>query len=83
MALTDPDFDFETKIKLLKPIIEYEVPELTENSITAPEKVVSNHRKYQSWESHHSRKLADDHSPWYRGRGSRVVGEMKRIGLLS
>ena len=48
MALTDPDFDFETKIKLLKPIIEYEVPELTENSITAPEKVVSNHRKYQS-----------------------------------
>ena len=40
MALTDPDLDLETKIKLLNALIAYEVPELTEISITAPDKVV-------------------------------------------
>lgn len=37
MALTDPDLDLETKIKLLNALIAYEVPELTEISITAPD----------------------------------------------
>jgi len=40
MALTDPDLDLETKIKLLNALIAYEVPELTGISITAPDKVV-------------------------------------------
>ena len=39
MALNDPDLDLETKMKLLK-ALEYEVPGLTEISITAPEKNV-------------------------------------------
>ena len=40
MTLTDPYLDLETKIKLLNALIAYEVPELTEISITAPDKVV-------------------------------------------
>ena len=40
MALTDPDLDLETKIKLLKAFNKYEVPELKEINITAPYKVV-------------------------------------------
>ena len=71
MTLTDPYLDLETKIKLLNALIAYEVPELTEISITAPDKVVITENT--NLESHHSGKLDDVHSSWHRERGSRVV----------
>lgn len=40
MALADPDLAFETKTKLLKVIMDHKVPDITEISKTAPEKVV-------------------------------------------
>ena len=70
MALTDPALDLEIKIKLLNALIAYKVPELTEISITAPDKVVITENTNLS---HHSGKLDDVHSSWHRERGSRVV----------
>ena len=40
MALADPDLALETKTKLLKALIDYKVPDITDISKTAPEKVV-------------------------------------------
>ena len=40
MALADPDLSLETKTKVLKAIIDQKVPDITEISKTAPEKVI-------------------------------------------